>query len=135
MQVFFGVQQSRPKTVHQAVSSTLELESYLAKPQSRSVFHIDLQKEPVVESIQAVQRDIMGTMQKLVERMQKLEAAATQQRFPTMQRVGGSMPSNYGRRRQQSPGGQIICRRCNKPGYFACGCATKFDQQGLGNRN
>ena len=91
MQVFFRVQQGRPKTVHEAVSSTLELESYLAKPQSRSVFHIDLQKEPVVESIQAVKRDIMGTMEKLVERMQKLEAAATQQRFPTMQRVGGSM--------------------------------------------
>ena len=101
MQVSFGVNQRRPKTVHKAVSSTLELELYLAKPQSRSVSHIDSQKEPVVESIQAVQRDMMGTMQKLVEQMEKLEAVATQQRFPTMQRVGGSMSSNYGRGRQR----------------------------------
>lgn len=83
----------------QAVSSTLELESYLAKPQSRSVSHIDSQKEPVVESIQAVQRDMTGTMQKLVEQMEKLEAAANQQGFPTMQRVDRNMPSNHGRRR------------------------------------
>ena len=58
----------------------------------------------MVESIQAVQRDIMGTMQKLVKRMEKLEAAATQQRFPTMQRMGGSMSPGCGRGRQWSPG-------------------------------
>ena len=135
MQVSFSVKQCQTKTVYETFSSTLELESYLAKPQPRSVSHIDSQKEPVVESIQAVQRDIMGTMQKLVERMEKLEAAATQQRFPTMQRVGGSMPSNYGRGRQQSPGGQIVCRKCNQPGHYAHGCATNIDQQGLGNWN
>ena len=70
MRVSFSVKQRRPKTVHEAVSSTLELESYLAKPQSRSISHTDSQKEPVVESIQAVQRDMMGTMQKLVEWME-----------------------------------------------------------------
>ena len=78
------MKQHRLKTVHEAVSSTLKLELYLAKPQSRSVSHIDSQKESVVESIQAMQRDMIGTMQKPVERMEKLEAAATQQRFPTM---------------------------------------------------
>ena len=134
MEASFGVKQRRPKTVHEAVSLTLELELYLAKPQSKSVSHIDLQKEPVVESIQAVQRDMMGTIQKLVKRMEKLEAAATQQRFPTIQTVGGSMPSNYGSVRQLSPGGQIICR-CNQPGHYARGCATNIDQQGLGNWN
>ena len=135
MQVSFGMKQCQSKTVHEAVSSTFELESYLAKPQSRNVSHIDLQKEPVVKSIQAAQRDMMGTMQKQVKQMEKLETAATQQRFPTMQRVGGSMPSSYGKGRQRSPGGQIICRQCNQPGHYVCGCATNIDQQGLSNQN
>ena len=121
--------------MYEAFSSTPKLESYQVKPQSRSVSHHDSQKEPVVESIQAVQRDMMGTMQKLVEQMENLEAAATQQRFPTMQRVGRSMPSNYGRGRQRSPVGQIIFRRSNQPGHYVHGCATNIDQQGLGNRN
>ena len=121
--------------MYEAVSSTPKLESYQVKPQSRSVSHHDLQKEPVVESIQAVQRDMMGTMQKLVEQMEKLEAAATQQRFPTMQRVGRSMPSNYGRGRQWSPVGQIIFQRSNQPGHYVHGCATNIDKQGLGNWN
>ena len=30
---------------------------------------------------------------------------------------------------------QIICRRCNQPGYYACGCATNINQQGLANQN
>ena len=51
MQVSFCV---KPKTVYETVSSTPKLESYLVKPQSRSVSHNDSQKEPVVESIQAV---------------------------------------------------------------------------------
>ena len=127
MQVFFGVKQRQPKTVHKAVSSTLELE---AKPQSRSISHIDSQKEPVVENIQVAQRDMMGTMQKLVEWMEKVETAATQQRFPTMQKVGGSMSPGHSRGRQWSPGVQIICRRCNQPEYYARGCATNINQQG-----
>ena len=51
MQVSFGVKQFWAMTVHEVVSSTLELELYLAKPQSRSVSHIDMQKELVVDSI------------------------------------------------------------------------------------
>ena len=43
-------------------------------------------------------------MQKLVEQMEKLKVAATQQRFPTMQRVGGSMSPSRGRGKQWSPG-------------------------------
>ena len=82
MQVSFGVKQRQPKTVHEAVSSTLELESYLtAKPCSESIFHVTVTDEPPAESIQAVQRDMIGAIQKLVERVEKLEVA-TKQRYP-----------------------------------------------------
>ena len=60
------------------MSSTFELESYLAKSQSESVSHVALPDELAVESIQAVQRDVIGAMQKLVEQVEKLEVAAKQ---------------------------------------------------------
>ena len=89
--------------MHEAVSSTLELESYLAKPRSGSisheVSHVAVPDEPPVESIQAVQRDMIGTMQKLVERVEKLEVA-TKQRYPVVQGRGVDMPPRRGRGRQ-----------------------------------
>ena len=70
----FGVKQRRPKTINEAVSSTIELESYLTKPNTRrnssSVSHVLTDEKPVVESIQAVQRDLVGTMQKLAEKLE-----------------------------------------------------------------
>ena len=75
--ISFGVKQRQPKTMHEAVSSTLKLESYLAKPRSGSVSHVAVPDEPPVESIQAVQKDKIGAMQKLVERVEKLEAGET----------------------------------------------------------
>ena len=60
------------------MSLTLKLESYLAKLQSESVSHVALLNELAVESIQAVQRDMIGAMQKLVEQVEKLEVAAKQ---------------------------------------------------------
>ena len=97
--VSFVVKQRQPKTLHEAVSSTLELESYLAKPRSGSVSHVAVPDEPPVESIQAVQRDMIGTMQKLVERVEKLEVA-TKQRYPVVQRRGMDMPPRQGKGRQ-----------------------------------
>ena len=120
--------------MHEAVSSTLKLESYLAKPRSGSVSHevshVAVPDEPPVESIQAVQRDMIGTMQKLVEWVEKLKVA-TKQRYPVVQGRGVDMPPRRGRGRQWNPGAQIICRRCNQPGHYARGCAAVMDQQGL----
>ena len=116
--------------MHEAVSSTLELESYLAKPRSGSVSNVAVPDEPPVESIQAVQRDMIGAMQKLVERVEKLEVA-TKQQYPVVQGWGVDMPPRRGRGRQWNPRAQIICRRCSQPGHYAQECAVIVDQQGL----
>ena len=97
MQVSFGVKQHQSKTVHEAVSLTVELKSYLAtKPYSEGVSHITVADEPPVESVQAVQRDMIGVMQKLVERVGKLEVA-TKQRYPIGQIQDVDMPLQQGR--------------------------------------
>ena len=132
MQVSFGVKQRRPKTVHEAVSSTLELESYLAaKPRSESISHVTVTDEPPAESIQAVQRDMIGAMQKLVERVEKLEMA-TKQRYPIGQgpRRGMDVPPRQSRGSQWNSGGQIVCRRCHQPGHYARGCAANMSPPG-----
>ena len=113
--------------MHEAVSSTLKLESYLAKSRLGSISYVTVPDEPQVESIQAVQRDMIGDMQKLVERVEKLEVA-TKQRYPVVQGRGVDMPPRQGR--QWNPGAQIICRRCNQPGHYARWCAAIMDQPG-----
>ena len=112
------------------MSSTFELESYLAKSRSESVSHVALPNELAVESIQAVQRDVIGAMQKLDEQVEKLEVAA-KQRYPILQGQDVDMPPRQGRGRQWNSGAQIICRRCNQPEHYARGCAAIMDQQGL----
>ena len=69
MEVSFGVKQRRPTTVNEAVSSTIELESYLSKAslKSNSVSHITPEEDPVVANVQSVQDGLLRTMQKLVE--------------------------------------------------------------------
>ena len=74
-EVAFGVKQRRPATVNEAVSSTVELESYLSKtlPKNNSVSHVTDEEDQVVGSVQSVQEGLLKTMQKLVERVEKLE--------------------------------------------------------------
>ena len=84
------------------------------------------------ESIQAVQRDMIGAMQKLVERVEKLEVA-TKQRYPIGQgpRRGMDVPPRQSRGSQWNSGGQIFCRRCHQPGHYARGCAANMNPPGL----
>ena len=75
-EVSFGVKQRRPATVNEAVSSTIELESYLSKGPSKGssvVSHVTPEEDPVVGGVQPVQEGLLRTMQKLVERVEKLE--------------------------------------------------------------
>ena len=132
MQVSFGVKQRSSDLNDEAVSSTLELESYLAaKPRSESISHVTVTDEPPAESIQAVQRDMIGAMQKLVERVEKLEVA-TKQRYPIGQgpRRGMDMPPRQSRGSKWNSGGQIVCRRCHQPGHYARGCAANMNPPG-----
>ena len=68
-QASFGVKQHGPKTIHEAVSSTIELESYLLKSASCNVRQVTQKKpdgEATVAMIQSTQRGIMEIMQKLM---------------------------------------------------------------------
>ena len=125
-EVAFGVKQRRPATVNEAVSSTIELESYLSKtlPKNNSVSHVTDEEDQVVGSVQSVQEGLLKTMQKLVERVEKLEMTV-----PAQHRGFNPQPPRRGRGAPWNPSGPIVCRRCLQPGHYARGCAANINQQ------
>ena len=72
-QISFAVKQRCPKNLHEAVSSTIELESYLPKEQSLVQSVSENSETPPSVPVQAVQQQLLGAIQKLVERVEKLE--------------------------------------------------------------
>ena len=75
-QVSFSVKQKRPKTLDEAVSTTLELESYLLKsPQTggQAVSSISSSDELIVASVKKTQDTMMKMLLNLMERLDRLE--------------------------------------------------------------
>ena len=72
-QVSFAVKQRHPKSVRDAVSSTIELEAYLLKSAASNHLSVatPIMKEDkdltTVAAIQSTQKDLLGAMQKLVQ--------------------------------------------------------------------
>ena len=114
-QVSFGVKQRRPKTIHEAVSSTIELQSYLLTKSSncnvRQVTEKEPEEEAAVAMIQSTQKGLMEMMQKLVGRVEQLELTSQKSRQPAPRRSQAN--------RQM---GAVVCYRCGQQGHLARGC-------------
>ena len=74
MQVVFGVKQKRRKTLDEAVSATLELESYLHKPRSANCNLESLQAQ-VVAGVKKSEDTMMQMLTDMLERLTKLESS------------------------------------------------------------
>ena len=147
-QVSFGVKQSRPKTLDDAVTATLELESYKnSKPSGIKVAQVQSdissmytgEEEATVGAIGPPEnkQSTEGLLKAVLQRLERLE---NNQRLPGGQINAKKMPAGHEPRRTQSnqekpnhspntPGAQIptpvICRKCKKEGHYARGCAAK----------
>ena len=109
-QVAFSVRQRQPKTLVEAVSATIEMESYL-QPKPSQVAQVELESgtESVLASIQCQQKALLNTLDKVVERLEKLEAKSKEQ-----------PPSPQGGSNQK-----VVCRKCHREGHYAQGCASQ----------
>ena len=71
--ISFAVKQRCPNNLYEAVSSTIELKSYLPKKQPLVQAVSESSETPPSVPVQAVQQQLLGAIQKLVERVEKLE--------------------------------------------------------------
>ena len=114
-QIAFSVRQRQPKTLVEAVSGTIEMESYLQpKPSRIAQVEPEPGTESVIAAIQHQQTALMGALDKVMERLDKLEAKTQEPpRRPPVEPRGGTA------RRPT-----IVCRKCHREGHYARGCAS-----------
>ena len=121
-QLAFSVKQQKPATLDSAVSSTLEMESYL--PQKGEPIGVAATDKNI--SITTAYNESTPGMMELLDRMKKLETELHEIRQPNAQgRDKQRMSRSYPSRRSSS---NTVCWRCNRPGHFAKECYTRLPQ-------
>ena len=142
-QVAFSIKQKWPMSVDEAVTATLEMESYLINSGSPSDGHVGigaLQEEKnedcVAEVTQSKQDTMMDMMHTMMERLEKLETRERRDPPPASRRFQPRGPRQARTRPSESWSGNaalrqpITCFSCGKKGHVACGCrAQKSEPQ------
>ncbi len=127
-QLAFSVKQKRPKTVDEAVSATLEMESYLL-PKGSRVAQVAEGYMPIerVSLVHAQNDAVVTLLQQVVDRMDQLEAkvASLTQNQQEVGKVRGEKPNTS----NSPPRGPVVCHRCKKEGHLARGCVAPRPQQ------
>ena len=120
-QISFAVRQRKPQTIRQAVTATLEFESYLRTNDTDQSKHQS--SEPTVINDQPLHQlqCVVDTLHQLQRRLADLEADAVPAPPQTPTRRN-EHPLVY--KRKASWGRGIICRKCKQPGHYARGCAS-----------
>ena len=112
-QIAFSVRQRQPSTLMEAVSATIEMESYL-QPKTGRVAHVDesdREADSVIGAIQQQQKSLLSAMDRVMERLEKLEAQNRETVRPP--------PSGSSNRRA------VVCHKCHREGHYARGCASQ----------
>ena len=90
--IAFEVRQRRPKTVSEAVTAALELESYLlGTPPVVSHDNIEVSGHPIQENSSEITEHIKTMLEVLMEKLEKLENKVKHEKLP---RVRGAMNRN-----------------------------------------
>ena len=113
-QVAFSVRQKRPSTLIEAVSATIEMETYV-KPRPTPISQVEpapLRTDAVIAAVQLKQDSMMGMMESIMTRLERLEARLVKEPQP---RVSGA------ERRGKKP---VVCHNCQQEGHYARGCAA-----------
>ena len=111
-QIAVAVRQRCPKSIQEAVTATLELESYLVKPSNPSSMHevaVQEQREGGCTGV-AMQLSMLEKLQKLLSRVKQLESELERNHIP---------PKNS---KKAKP---VVCRICGQVGHYARGCVVK----------
>ena len=121
--VVLGVRQRRPKSVDEAVSCTLEIESYMRTFTNHSHHPVTSVSEnttadAAVGAVEAKQDVTLEMLRTLTTRLDRLERRVTLEEQPR------GRPEKAERNSDRSHDGPIVCRKCKQEGHFARGCAA-----------
>ena len=122
--VGFAVRQSKSTTLQEAVTATLEAESFLPKTGSVALVDADEEPQQPIGTTQPSQEVLVQTVRDLSDRLQKLEAAGSSKPELQRRRREWRRPSS-GRRE-----GRVLCFKCGQEGHYAHGCASRSGLQG-----
>ena len=142
-QVAFSVKQSRPKNLDEAVTATLEMESYLVPCTSggKGVAQVDVRELPADTPTEDLaiaatgsgpnqSGELLRTMTKLLQRVENLEMRLVSMNesedHQQQHHVPRTTSSTSFRGSQRKP---VICRRCRQERNFY-GCASSRRKQG-----
>ena len=98
----------------EAVSATIEMESYL-KPKASHVAQVEPEQShsgAVIAAVQLKQDAMMGVLENIMVRLEKMEARASE---------GRPVPTGNPEHRARRP---VVCHKCKQEGHYARGCAA-----------
>ena len=122
-QISFNVRQKRPRTLDEAVSATLELESYLVPTGLPAA---GVPPSQVVAGVRQSQDTMMEMLTKMMERLDRLESDCV---TPAPHRgVQQRQTAANSRRENRTSRKPVVCHKCGKEGHFAKGCAVRHSQ-------
>ena len=113
--IALSVRQRRPKTMLEAVSSTIELESYVLGAAAMQAEH----QGPQECTLTSTQTNLEAMLNTLMEKLKKQEDEINERQ------VTIKMRKQYHHQRQKRRKHRaIICYKCEQPGHYAGGCAN-----------
>lgn len=134
-QLAFSIQQKQPKTVNDAVATTLELQAHLSLANAASQ-PSTLPVDTVTHSSSVQPDRPMELLEQLVSQMEKLQTELStrnhQSPSPHQQQSSRGRPGYQPcyQQPQQQVRGPFVCYRCSQEVYYARGCATPSRSQG-----
>jgi len=122
-QLAVGVKQRRPKNLVEAVSFTIEMESYFQPPAKLAPVMTD--EYPLVNAVQSQQSAMLQALEGITQQLQRLEVSIREEPRYLGQRRLPSQPKN-----KQSRDQPVICHKCKQEGHYARGCAYRGTSSG-----
>lgn len=140
--VALAVRQRHPKDLNEAVTYTLEAETYLSlTPAHAASITVASHSEDsgsgarreennaAIAAIQVRQDAVMELLKSLTTRMERIERMISQQAGYNRTLPPSQPPTARSGNQPTSSETTIICRKCGKEGHFARGCAASYTSQ------